>query len=93
MSIYTGAMLSTGFYIGVTIALFVLTSPRSGENWVASILSSREQMVSKLAIPISSMGLAVDVLLLILPSIAVYKLQLHNTRKIGLMLIFSTGLV
>ena len=93
MSIYSGAILSTLFYIGATIALFVLTTPRPGENWVVSILSKREQMVSKLAIPISSMGLAIDVLLLILPSVAVYKLQLHNTRKIGLMLIFSTGFV
>ena len=93
MSIYIDAILSTVFYIGVTIAFFIFTTPRSGEVWVVSILSSREQMVSKLAIPASSMGLAVDVLLLTLPSVAVYKLQLHNTRKIGLMLISSTGLV
>ena len=93
MSIYTGAMLSTVIYIGVTISFIIITTPRSGENWVVSILSSRQQMLSKLAIPVSLMGLAVDVLLLILPSVAVYRLQLHNTRKIGLMLIFSTGLV
>ena len=86
-------MLSKVFYIGVTIEFFVLKTPRPGENWVASILSPREQMVSKLAIPVSSIGLTIDVSLLILPSVAVYNLQLHNTRKIGLMLIFSTGLV
>lgn len=93
MSIYIGATLSTAFYLGVTIALFVLTTPRPGETWAVAILSKRQQMVSKLAIPVSSMGLVVDILLLILPSLAVYKLQLHTTRKIGLMLIFSTGLV
>lgn len=93
MSIYIGATLSTAFYLGVTIALFVFTTPRPGETWAAAILSKEEQMVSKLAIPVSSMGLVVDILLLILPSLAVYKLQLHTTRKIGLMLIFSTGLM
>lgn len=79
--------------MGVTITLYILATPRPGESWTIAFLSEREQNVTKLAIPISSIGLVVDVLLLILPSVAVYKLQLHIIRKIGVMLIFSTGLV
>ena len=93
LSVYIGATLSTAFYVGITIALYILTTPRPGESWLAAFQSERQQRVIKLSVPIASIGLVVDVLLLILPSVAVYKLQLHLRRKIGLMLIFGTGLV
>lgn len=35
----------------------------------------------------------VDIWLLILPLVAIYKLQLHSTRRIGLTIVVSTGLV
>ena len=93
VSIYIGATLSTLFYMGATIALFVLSTPRQGQSWTTDFQTEREQRVNELAIPISSMGLVVDTVLFILPSIAVYQLQLHTNRKVGLLLIFSTGLV
>lgn len=93
MSVYIGATLSTACYVGFTIALYVLITPRPGQSWRAQFLSKRERGAISLSVPTASVGLVVDVLLLILPSVAIYKLQLHTTRKIGLMLIFSTGLV
>lgn len=93
ISIYIGATLSTAFYVGITIVMFDLATPRPGESWRDGYLSERVQSIPRLSIPIASMGLVIDVLLLILPSVAVYKLQLHINRKIGLMLIFSTGFV
>ena len=93
MSVYIGATLSTAFYTSVTIVMFDLATPRPGESWRAGYISKRIAKIPKLSIPIASMGLVVDVLLLILPSLAVYKLQLHINRKIGLMLMFSTGIV
>ena len=73
--------------------MFYLASPSPGESFKDSLVSSRVQRIPRLSIPIASMGLVIDVVLLILPSVAVYKLQLHINRKIGLMLIFSTGFV
>ena len=93
LSIYIGATLSTAFYIGVTIALYICATPRLGESWLTAFESERQQRMFKLSVPLAWIGLVVDVLLLILPSVAVYKLQLHLKRKIGLMLIFGTGLV
>ena len=90
---YIGATLTTLFYWGATIATLVLSTPRGGENWTADFQTEREQKMAGLSIPISSMGLAIDIILFILPSVAIHQLQLHTKRKIGLMLIFSTGLM
>ena len=92
-SIYIGATLSTAFYLSITIVMFDLATPRPGQSFKDVLLSSRAQNVYRLSIPIASMGLVVDVLLLILPSVAVYQLQLQIKRKIGVMLMFSTGFV
>lgn len=93
ISIYIGATLTTSFYMGATIALFALATPRTGESWAANIQTERQERAGDLAIPISSMGLVIDTVLFILPSVAVSQLQLHTNRKFGLMLMFGTGLV
>ena len=93
ISIYIGATLTTSFYMGAAIALFFLSTPRIGESWAANFQTERQHRMDDLAILISSMGLVIDTVLFILPSIAVNKLQLHTNRKFGLMLIFGTGLV
>ncbi len=93
ISVYIGATLSTLFYLGATIATFVLSTPRPGQSWTTDFQTEREQRLTELAIPISSMGLAIDIVLFILPFVAVYQLQLHTKRRISLTLIFSTGLM
>lgn len=91
ISVYVSATLTTAFYLGISIACFALATPRSGEIWITSSFSHHNSLQAGFAVPVSCVGLLIDVCLLVLPSIAVYKLQLHITQRIGLMLIFSTG--
>lgn len=93
LSIYVGATLATVIYWSVWIASVVLLTPKPGETWIETYFSATQQTVTKLAIFIAWVGLVIDLFLLILPSIAVYQLQLSNTRKFGIILIFSTGLM
>lgn len=85
ISVYIGATILTIFYWTFSIALIALSSPRLGETRLA--------VTSKLTIVIATEGMAVDILLLVLPLVAVYRLQLRNTRRIGLTIMFSTGLM
>ena len=91
--IYLGATLFTVFYWSLSIALFILSSPRSGETWAENLLSPRLDITIKLAVPVAAGGLIVDVWLFILPVVAIYKLQLHSTHRVGLVTIFSTALM
>ncbi|CAF9919671.1 hypothetical protein IMSHALPRED_004693 [Imshaugia aleurites] len=46
-----------------------------------------------MAVPVAAGGLIIDVWLFVLPLVAIYKLQLQSTRRIGLTVMFSTGLI
>ena len=52
--------------------------------------SPRFFAATKLDVPLVAGGLIIDVWLFILPLVAIYKLKLHSTRRIGLTIIFST---
>ena len=91
MAVYTGGALSTIFYLCVTILQIVYSTPKPRQGWVMAFLSTDEVRLTKTAIPVASIGLVIDVFLLVIPSLAVYNLQLTKIRKIGLMLMFSTG--
>jgi hypothetical protein len=71
-----------------------IRTPRPGET-----LSSRLQTTSAgsdslaLSVPQSVVGLAIDLYILILPIIALAQLQLPRRRKVGISLIFMTGIV
>ena len=88
--IYLGATLSTAFYWSVSTAVFIIASPRPGQTWAeADVIQS----TTKVNIAIAAGGLLVDVGLFILPLIALSKIQLHNTQRTGLTIMFSTGLM
>lgn len=72
---------------------FILASPRRHESWVETLVSSRSARQTRLAVPISSIGMVIDIFLLILPSVAVSNLQMDTMRKIGLMVVFGTGIM
>ena len=88
--IYFGVTLSTAFYWSVSVAVFIIASPRPEQTWAGADII---QSTSKVNIAVAVGGLLVDVGLFILPLVALYKLQLRNTRKIGLVIMFSTGLM
>jgi hypothetical protein len=92
--VYVGSALLVAFYVGMTITMAILTTPSSGESWVEHIFSQNEHNAQyEVAVPFAAVGFVFDVFLLVLPLRAVRKLQLPNRRKIGVTLIFMTGLL
>ena len=92
--VYVGAAFLVAVHVGMFIAMVVLTTPSSGESWVDHIFSQREHNSQfELSVPFAAVGFVFDMYLLLLPLGAVWKLQLPNRRKIGVTLIFMTGLL
>ena len=91
--IYVGATLFTIFSLSLSITCFVLESPSLGGKWVEAALSPEVDIAGIAGILVAAVGLVVDVLLFLLPLVAVYKLQLHHNRRVGVTVIFSTGLM
>ena len=58
-------------------------------------LSPRLDVANKVNFSVAAAagGLIVDVWLFVLPLVAISQLQLHGTRRIGLYIMFSTGLM
>lgn len=90
-SVYVGATVTAMIYLAFTVVQTVFSTPRIGQGWVAHFLSPRQAEIARISFPVAPIGLVIDVFLLVLPMVAVYKVQLHTTRKLGLMLMFSTG--
>ena len=93
INIYIGVTALTVFYWSFSIALFVIDTPRPGETWTKLEVSPRFEDSAKTNVPMAVGGMLADVWLLILPLVAIYKLQLHQTRRIALTIMFSTGLM
>ena len=91
INIYIGAILLTIFYWSFTIALIVFASRDPRDSWVELSLSQRRVDSHKTNLPMAVGGLIIDIWLLVLPLVAVYRLQLHKTRKVALIIVFSTG--
>ena len=91
--IYVGVTLFTIFYWGFAIAGFVLSSPRPSEILGEAEISSRLNTLINMTIFHGVGGMMIDIWLFVLPLFAIYKLQLHSTRRIGLTIMFSTGLL
>lgn len=85
-----GAIFTMLFYIVMTVCYFVFATPRRGETWLSF---SREKFLVHFSVPQSAVGLVIDVYILILPIVAVSKLQMATGRKVGMTLIFTTGLL
>jgi len=90
-TVWIGGITAGIFYFAVTIAMFVVSSPRIGEEWIDALLKSHYEITSTLSIPIGAVGAAVDLFLLILPIRAVMELKLQHSTKVGLVIIFATG--
>lgn len=90
---YTGIAITTAFYISVAVALLIFATPRHGETWPEHFFAKDEVRAIPVTVPTSSFGVVIDLVILVLPIIAVMQLQLPTRRKIGLLLVFMTGLL
>ncbi|KAL8785763.1 MAG: hypothetical protein Q9195_008506 [Heterodermia aff. obscurata] len=91
ISVWVGATISTVFYIAISIVGFILTSPWPGESMLDDILSSHYSLFSRFSIPIGTIGMLVDMCLLILPIKAVSTLKMRTGKKGALTVVFGTG--
>ena len=90
-----GGVFAVVFYTAVTACRFALMTPRRNQTW-EEVQFSRywgHTFSPKFRVATSSVGLAVDILILILPIIGVSKLQMPLRRKIGLGVIFLSGIL
>lgn len=92
VSVYIGATLTCAFYGAATITQIVFEAPSPGQTWLEVALSKRSTKPNILAIPLAAVGLGIDIVLLILPIVAVASLHLPTKRKIGVMFIFTFGI-
>ena len=90
---YIGIAITTAFYVSVTVASFALVTPRHGETWSEHLFSDDFFKARNLPVPTSSFGVVIDLVILVLPIVAVMQLQLPSRRKIGLIIVFLTGLL
>ena len=89
ISAWLGLLVNTGFYLAVLVANMIFSTPRPGQSWQQAAVS--EQGTLALSIPQAVGGLIIDLFILILPIVAVSKLQLPPRRKLGVILIFMSG--
>ncbi|KAI9661346.1 MAG: hypothetical protein M1831_003079 [Alyxoria varia] len=91
--VYVGAPLTAAFYGSTTIVQFYFMTPAHGQTQFERLLSPEQGKAVSLYLPISAVGLCIDIFLLALPIKSVLQLQLRGRKKIGLLLIFMTGIL
>lgn len=95
-SIYIGAFVTIAFYIAITVALFVLSTPRPGVTFgqqFTAFLSKKSSPVLNTTFAFGYFNIFSDLYILILPISGVMGLNLRPKRKLGVILIFMTGLL
>lgn len=94
ISAYIGILLLTLFYVTFTIVMFVLSTPGIGQTWVTHAFSAQEAYTQyHISVPLAAVGFVFDVFLLILPLIAIARLQMPTKRKLAVSIIFLSGLL
>lgn len=88
-----GGIFTTLFYIAMTVCFFIVVTPHRGQTWLSNTSTQREELNLHFGVPSSAVGLVIDIYLLVLPIVAVSKLQMAPHRKLGIILIFTTGLL
>jgi hypothetical protein len=76
-------------YFCFTVVMFYYSTPRPGELF----MPRDTERTTAIVLPISIVGLFVDVVILVLPIMAVARLQASAKKKFAAMLVFLTGLM
>ena len=93
VTVYVGASLTCAFYGAVSVAQVVLLTPRYGQTWLEHSLSKESRKDQVLYVYIAAVGLGFDILLLVMPLVAVLGLQKPKQRKKGFLFIFFIGIL
>ena len=90
-SSYAGATFAVLFYAVVVIYTISVAAPAPGEAWQKA--GDRSLQLLPHAVWIACVGLVLDIYILILPVAGVNQLQMSRKRKVGVIAVFSTGLL
>ena len=90
---YAGAVVTLLFYFSILVATFAWTIPNPGQTLAESLQNPREARATNITIPLGSVGIILNVYILLLPIAGVSRLQLPLRRKIDVMAVFLTGFV
>ena len=93
ISIYAGLVVTVLFYISVTIALLAYLAPRPGQSWLNQTEIAASSVNVRISAPISAVGVAIDSYTFFIPVFGVMGLQMSLKNKVGVLVVFTTGLM
>ena len=92
IGIYAGAISVSAFYVAWMTFALVVSTPRGGQTWLANYEEPRANLATKLIVLSGIISLVADIYLLVLPIAGALRLQMTWRRKIGILMLFMTGL-
>lgn len=87
-----GLVINCAFYLAIMIATIYFTAPHGNETWGESIAHPRQQHNFEMTIPTAAGSLFLDVYILVLPLLAIGQLKMNTAKKLGVMVVFATGI-
>ena len=93
ISVFIGATLTGAFYGAAGVTQTVFGTPSRGETWTSRYFSPEEKKLLIMSMPMASVGLVIDLFILVIPIVAVLGLQIPTSRRIGVLCIFMFGLL
>ena len=90
---YLGMGVTSICFLGFLIAQLALAIPHPGSSFLDMVTDPREKILAQyLSIPFAATSFAIDIYIVITPLLGVAKLRLSARRKLGVVLMFMTGL-
>ena len=93
IAIYCGIFVNGLFYLGSCIVLIVLCIPRRNESWISLSYGTRCYKAEIMGDVQGIFGLLSDIYLFVLPLPVLARLQMSPQKKVGIITVFSTGLM
>ena len=93
IAIYFGITIICLFYIGSSVANFILCSPRRHESWTSTSFVERCDRAAVQADIQGIFGLVSDLYIFILPLPALRRLRMSSKKKLAVTAVFLTGLM
>ncbi|CAG8956288.1 hypothetical protein HYFRA_00003668 [Hymenoscyphus fraxineus] len=91
MAIWFGLVVNVLLNTFFTISSFIYATPKKGESLLSHQTSNGEVKLMRMSVPQSSIGLVLDLYILVVPILGVAGLKMSARRKTGLVLIFLSG--
>ena len=84
--------MTSAFYIASTVSHFVFVTPEKGQT-VNHVIQQNLGSIKKLGLALGFFGVISDLYILLIPITGLLQFRLAWRRKVGVMLIFLTGLL